>query len=268
MLTKKPKKKNEWIDEFDVIIVGSCKPKYMLDPRLSLFRVNPVDGSLLNTDGLYEIKALEPNGADKFLSAGKVFQGGNWKHLQAMLEIEAGEEILYVGDHLYADVLRSKRTLGWRSAFIMPELEEELRVFSKNAPILSSISQLRRLRDELSIFSDSIKKEKNEDFSRKLKEIEEDDSLIKDKLRCLNNNYHNTFHPVWGAMFVAGYQDSRFAFFVQNYACLYTSKATNLGLSSAARAFRTMSEMLPHGKLIADCTTVYKENTSSNDETK
>ena len=29
-----------------------------------------------------------------------------------MLEIEAGEEILYVGDHLYSDVLRSKRIDG------------------------------------------------------------------------------------------------------------------------------------------------------------
>jgi 5'-nucleotidase len=80
--------KNEWIDFFDLVIVGSCKPAYMIDPFLNLFRVNPKTGSLHNTDGVYEIEALEPNGASKFLSNGKVFQGGNWLHLQAMLTIK------------------------------------------------------------------------------------------------------------------------------------------------------------------------------------
>jgi 5'-nucleotidase len=140
--------KNEWLNLFDIVIVGSCKPAYMLDPYLNLFRVNPADGSLKNTDGTYEIDSLGENGAHKFLSAGKVFQGGNWQHLHAMLETEAGEEILYVGDHLYSDVLRSKRTLGWRSAFIMPELEEEMRVFNKQLPLARQVTALRQLREE------------------------------------------------------------------------------------------------------------------------
>ena len=45
---------------FDLVIVGSCKPAYMLDPYLNLFRVNPRDGSLLNTDGVFDIEALNP----------------------------------------------------------------------------------------------------------------------------------------------------------------------------------------------------------------
>ena len=48
----------------------------MLDPYLQLFRVNMKDGSLKNTDGLFEIEALGPNGAEKFLEMGKTFQGG------------------------------------------------------------------------------------------------------------------------------------------------------------------------------------------------
>jgi len=53
------------------------------------------------------------------------------------------------------------------------------------------------------------------------------------------------------SQFVAGYQDSRFGYFVKNYACLYTSKATNLGLASAARAFRTSGELLPHDNMLS-----------------
>ena len=49
-------------------------------PYLQLFRVNMQDGSLKNTDGVYEMKAL-PNGTKDFLQAGNVFQGGNWQHL-------------------------------------------------------------------------------------------------------------------------------------------------------------------------------------------
>ena len=73
------KLKNEWVDLFDLVVVGSCKPAYLVDPYLNLFRVNPRDGSLLNTDGVFEIKSLGENGAQEFLEQGKIFQGGNWQ---------------------------------------------------------------------------------------------------------------------------------------------------------------------------------------------
>ena len=267
-------KKNEWLKLFDIVIVGSCKPAYMLDPYLNLFRVNPKDGSLLNTDGTYEIDALGENGASKFLEMGKTFQGGNWLHLHAMLETEAGEEILYVGDHLYSDVLRSKRTLGWRSAFIMPELEEEMRVFSANTVLADQISALRRLREELSVYGEDIRRKMNQigdangsgngdNDMKKNQEILDglarEDNIIKQKLSQLAEQWHGAFHPIWGAMFNAGYQDSRFAFYVQNYACLYTSRATNLGLVSTNRSYRTGLEMLPHDRLLDDDSTKFED---------
>ncbi len=248
------KLKNEWTDLFDLIVVGSCKPAYMVDPYLNLFRVNPTDGSLLNTDGLYEIDALGDDGAKKFLEQGKIFQGGNWKHLLAMLEVEAGEEILYVGDHLYSDVLRSKRTLGWRSAFIMPELPEEMSVFYEQMPLRENISELRRLREEMSMLGDSLRNsadKDNIDAQKKLEQLEADDDLLKETLTEMAKQYHSAFHPIWGMMFQAGYQDSRLAYFVTNYACLYTAKATNLGLVSTQRAFRTAGDVLPHDQLLS-----------------
>lgn len=249
------KKKNEWIDLFDLVIVGSCKPAYLVDPYLNLFRVKPEDGSLLNTDGLFEIEALGDNGAQKFLEQGRVFQGGNWKHLTAMLEVEAGEEIMYVGDHLYSDVLRSKRTLGWRSVFIMPELPEEMETFHEQRPLQLKINKLRQLRDELSLHGDMLRltEDVNDpEVQKKLKSIDDDDDRIKTVLTEMARQYHAAFHPIWGMMFSAGYQDSRLAYFVTNYACLYTAKATNLGKSSTSRSFRTSGEMLPHDKILVD----------------
>lgn len=254
------KLKNEWTDLFDVVVVGSCKPAYLVDPYLNLFRCDPKTGSLKNTDGLYEIEALGEDGAKKFLEQGKIFQGGNWKHLTAMLEIKAGEEILYVGDHLYSDVLRSKRTLGWRSMFIMPELPEEMKTFHEQKPLQRKIQKLRILRDELSLVADGVAASGNAEdpeIAEKLKNLKEDDSKIKSALTEMTKQYHQAFHPIWGMMFQAGHQDSRLAYFVTNYACLYTAKATNLGLTSTQRPFRTSGQMLPHDSLVFDDENVF-----------
>lgn len=253
--------RNLWLDLFDLVIVGSCKPAFLVDPYLNLFRVNPQDGGLRNTDGVFEIESFGPNGAEKFLQQGKVFQGGNWLQLQAMLRTQAGEEILYVGDHLYSDVLRSKRTLGWRTALIVPELTNEMAVFRANRDLFYQIVQLRKLRDDMNSYADGLKRLApfTDEIERKLSELDQDDIQVKNALITLTERYHRAFH-LWGQMFVSGYQDSRFAFYVENYACLYTSKATNLGIkASPERAFRTAAEMLPHDKMMADFSTSFED---------
>lgn len=287
-----PARKDEWLKLFDLAIVGSCKPAFLVDPYLNLFRVNTKDGTLKNTvsyaifsceqvvvqyvcvltfsfsianftkDGLFDIAAMDSpdqSGASAFLFKGKVFQGGNWQHLHALLEIEAGEDVLYVGDHLYSDVLRSKRTLGWRTALIVPELEHEMKVFSEKKPMAKRVTELRKLRDELSHYGDVLRRELNlaktneekENLLEQLEKIETDDAMIKEVCGELNYNYHMAFHPVWGQMFKAGYQDSRFAFYTTNYSCLYTSKASNLGLASTERSYRTGGERSPHDLMIS-----------------
>lgn len=42
------------------------------------------------------------------------------------------QKLLYVGDHMFADILRSKRTLGWRTCLIVPELENEMNANREN----------------------------------------------------------------------------------------------------------------------------------------
>ena len=102
--------------------------------------------------------------------------------------IRSGDEVLYVGDHLYSDVLRSKRTLGWRSLFIMPELEEEMKVFAQTLPLRKKIEYLRRLREELSRKAEDIRRtQDNSDayVQKLLQEMEDDDTIIKSTLSPL-----------------------------------------------------------------------------------
>ena len=43
-----------------------------------------------------------------------------------------GDEILYVGDHIYTDVSQSKVHLRWRTALICRELEDEVSAISSH----------------------------------------------------------------------------------------------------------------------------------------
>jgi 5'-nucleotidase len=190
-------------------------------------------------------------------------------HIHRM-KTKAGEEILYVGDHLYSDVLRSKRTLGWRTALIVPEMIHEMKVFHENRDTYQHINDLRQLRDDISSHADTLRKEltlssdspgQHHVLEQEIAQLQEDDVQIKQVLIGLTESYHQAFHPVWGQMFVAGYQDSRLAFYVENYACLYTARASNLGLkASPERSFRTKAEMLPHDKMLADARAVLLED--------
>jgi len=258
------KSKREWLSLFDLVIVGSCKPAFLVDPKRSLFRVDPATGTLTNTDGVFEIDALGPGGARKFLDAGKIFQGGQWEQLQAMLETTAGDEILYVGDHLFSDVLRSKRTLGWRTALIVPELVDEVVTYAENFEEQDAINRLRTLREEINVHKEALRRKlrKAEEsergkIARALTDAEHDYSAVKVTVAALADKNHSKYHSVWGQLFRAGYQDSRFAFYVQNYACLYTSKATNMAAATEFRSFHPVGERLPHDQLL-DSGAVYE----------
>ena len=50
-----------------------------------------------------------------------------------------GDEILYVGDHIYTDVSQSKVHLRWRTALICRELEEEVRTVTLTLNIVSLV---------------------------------------------------------------------------------------------------------------------------------
>ncbi|KAG5555414.1 hypothetical protein RHGRI_012825 [Rhododendron griersonianum] len=55
---------------------------------------------------------------------GGLYSGGSAQMVENSLNLH-GDEILYVGDHIYTDVSQSKVHLRWRTALICRELEEE-----------------------------------------------------------------------------------------------------------------------------------------------
>lgn len=42
-----------------------------------------------------------------------------------------GKDILYVGDHIFGDILKSKKRQGWKTFLVVPELTKELNVWEE-----------------------------------------------------------------------------------------------------------------------------------------
>lgn len=42
-----------------------------------------------------------------------------------------GKDILYIGDHIFGDILKSKKQQGWRTCLVVPELTWELDIWAR-----------------------------------------------------------------------------------------------------------------------------------------
>ena len=58
-----------------------------------------------------------------------VYSGGSSEVISKLIGAK-GRDVLYVGDHIFGDVLKSKKLRGWRTFLIVPELNEEVTVSS------------------------------------------------------------------------------------------------------------------------------------------
>lgn len=230
------------------MIVGAAKPGFLTNEHLSLFHVEK-SGALRNIEDkdALTMESLKDN---------NVFQGGHWQDLHKIMQISSAEKILYVGDHMYSDILRSKRSLGWRTCFIIPELDRELEVYRQELPLGAAVMNMRRLQDDLDEYLDLLRKRiamgDEELFTDQLAQAEIKADELKQSLRDLSEKYNSKFNPTWGQLFKAGQTQSRFAKQVADYACLYTSRASNLGTVSPNRSFRPVQDFVPHDQILFD----------------
>ena len=59
------------------------------------------------------------------------------------------DHILYVGDHIYGDVLRAKKESAWRTLMIIQEMTDELDAMERYAPEIERLQRLEAKRDAL-----------------------------------------------------------------------------------------------------------------------
>ncbi|KAJ4701941.1 Purine 5'-nucleotidase [Melia azedarach] len=250
----------DWLQNFDVVITGSAKPGFFHeDNRANIFEVEPESGMLLNADnGTPTIQV--GNSSPRLLLKGqngscRIFQGGNVGHLHTLLSIESSSQVLYVGDHIYGDILCSKKVLGWRTMLVVPELEREVKLLWELRDMRKQLQLLRNERnlieDQIHHFKWSFKFEdisvdEHKKMSTRINELESQRDKVQSRHQEVQQEYHREFHKVWGQMMKTGYQNSRFAHQVERFACIYTSKASNLSLYSPDKYYRPSEDFMPH----------------------
>jgi hypothetical protein len=182
-------------------------------------------------------------------------QGGSVAHLHKLLSIEAGAQVLYVGDHIYGDILRSKKELGWRTMLVVPELGAELKILRETISTRKEISRLRNRRDAL---EDGLQRlewclrfERHSEaeqmiLEQELLSLQRENLNVREQHRQAQRDCHHRFHKTWGQLMKTGYQNSRFSHQVERFACLYTSHVTNLCHYSPNKSYRTTEDSMPH----------------------
>lgn len=274
------KEKNlDWLQYFDVVITGSAKPAFFqTDSRSPLFEVDLKTGYLMNTDngtpmtpigapdsmddtgdlGIFGDGGKTNNHTAKDQELCRVFQGGNFRHLHRLLDIPSGSQVLYIGDHIYGDILSSKKGMGWRTMLVVPELAFEVEVLEREKDTPETLRKIRKERDllddrihklEWQLHAAEADSTRNLDSPGTEKELE---GLYRQKVHLKRmhseglKQYHQNFHPIWGQLMKTGVQNSRFASQVERFACLYTSHLANLTSYSPSKSYKALEDMMPN----------------------
>lgn len=222
-----------WMDLFEVVITFAQKPRFFYD-NLKFLKVDPATGTMVNhTD------KLTPG----------IYQGGCAEVFTRDLGLE-GDEILYIGDHIYGDILRLKKDCGWRTAMVIEELDKEVESNKKAEPTNQEIESLMKkkepLEDELTnLMTNRIEKKAAVDETRidlLQKQISEIDGQISNLIRKQQSLYNAN----WGQLMRAGNEESYFAYQVDRYACVYMTKIGDLLELSPRTYFRAPRRPLSH----------------------
>lgn len=245
----------DWRSFFDYIIVGSGKPGFFTGSQ-PFYEVVPENGLLKLHSG-----PLEPV---------KVYHGGNANLFQRLTGYR-GDEILFVGDHIYGDIMRSKDSVNWRTLLILEELTPELSRLDGLKDNLELIKQklnerelldqeLQILRSRTALNSRLLERaqknneqkkaqhlsRENEKTLQKCEEKQEALTELDKEIRRLVDDRHAAVHPQWGELMKSGLERSRFADQVAEYACIYTSSVTNLRFYSPFKRYSSTHDILPH----------------------
>jgi 5'-nucleotidase len=239
-----------WRNYFDVVIVGGAKPAFF-NERRPFVQIDVHTGAAMSGDV-------------ERLSAGRVYRGGNVIDFEAMTGIR-GENVLYIGDHIYGDILRLRKQHMWRTAMVLQELEREISVSDRLEAQISDLDLLDRRRRNLESEIDyqalrgkrikALLEEKPGDprleeakktTKRALESLRDRAALMTEEVVALDEAIERAYNPNWGSILREGNENSRFGEQVSDYADLYTSKVSNFLSYSPLRYFRAPRRTMPH----------------------
>uniref|UniRef100_A0A8C6NHG7 Cytosolic purine 5'-nucleotidase n=1 Tax=Nothobranchius furzeri TaxID=105023 RepID=A0A8C6NHG7_NOTFU len=183
-----------WQSYFDLILVDARKPLFFGEGTV-LRQVDTTTGRL--KIGTY----TGP------LQHGIVYSGGSSDIVCDLLGAK-GKDILYIGDHIFGDILKSKKRQGWRTFLVIPELAQELHVWTDKSCEGLLFYCLPQHLD-----SSSNERPDISTIQRRVKKVTHDMDMC---------------YGMMGSLFRSGSRQTLFASQVMRYADLYAASFINL----------------------------------------
>ncbi|MEC9476607.1 MAG: HAD-IG family 5'-nucleotidase [Planctomycetota bacterium] len=229
---------DSWLQLFDLVVVEANKPSYFSASNKMAAEPGPKSG---------------------------VLRGGNLAEMEQAIGV-SGPEVLYVGDHIYSDLISSKKNVYWRTMLVVPELQEELSIQETLPGIVRQLKEVdeRRISMEREVMHwkamEHALKEIKTDVSeerRELKKLRTECAIarkqatdtLKDFIRqreSLRSRLSTATNSQWGSLFRAGSELTYYGRQLEDFACTYTSRATNLMFYPPNHYFRSPMDYLPH----------------------
>uniref|UniRef100_A0A3B3XMF8 5'-nucleotidase, cytosolic IIb n=1 Tax=Poecilia mexicana TaxID=48701 RepID=A0A3B3XMF8_9TELE len=208
-----------WQSYFDLILVDARKPVFFGEGTV-LRQVDTTTGRL--KIGTY----TGP------LQHGIVYSGGSSDIVCDLLGAK-GKDILYIGDHIFGDILKSKKRQGWRTFLVIPELAQELHVWTDKSSLFEELQSLDVFLAELYKHLDSSSNERPDisTIQRRVKKVTHDMDMC---------------YGMMGSLFRSGSRQTLFASQVMRYADLYAASFINLLYYPFSYLFRAAHVLMPH----------------------
>ncbi|XP_077099099.1 5'-nucleotidase, cytosolic II, like 1 isoform X2 [Siphateles boraxobius] len=215
--SKSPKK--PWRSYFDLVVVDTRKPMFFAGGTV-LRQVDTVTGKL--RIGTYT--------GD--LQHGTVYSGGSSDIVCDLLDVK-GKDILYVGDHIFGDILKSKKRQGWKTFLVVPELVKELHVWTDKTSMFEELRHLDIFLAELYQHLDSGSQESP------------DISAIQSRIKMVTYGMDLCYGKM-GSLLRCGSTKTLFASQLLRYADIYSTTCLNLLNYPFSYLFRAPHVLLPH----------------------
>jgi HAD superfamily 5'-nucleotidase-like hydrolase len=249
---------SSWADFFETSWVEAAKPRF------------------------FETEA-EPFEVD---SRRRIYAGGSRVQLEKVLGV-GGDRVVYVGDHIYGDVLKSRTNTGWRTVLVVPELEHELPLLEANRGAILERTELEDERFELEarlagaeLSLQAVRRAERHGGTEDLvdlvvpglgptrldtpeglraareslrSEVAQTREMLEQNLersRALTQTIEAPFNPRWGQVLNERQTASWFGAQVKLYAGLYTSRVSNLATYSPSQRFVPPREMMAHERVL------------------
>ena len=233
-----------WRQLFDVVIVAARKPAFFTE-RGPFFEV--VD----------EAGLLRPLAGP--LHGGGIYLGGSAAQVEQDLGI-SGDEILYVGDHMFGDVHVSKRTLSWRTALVLRELEAEvsaletygdterrlLTMMREKESLEARLSQARLALQRLHTGYGPASSEEAATLEMRIQALRGQLVALDADIGPLAQAGTELTNARWGLLTRAGNDKSHLTRQIERYADIYTSRVSNFLHATPFAYFRSPRGRLPH----------------------